>query len=110
MGCRHRPRAGRQSGQYRRASKADAERAIAAAKAAFPGWSRSTLQERHDVLKRIGDEIIARKEELGAILSREEGKTLPEGIGEVTRAGQIFDFFAGEALRLAGEIIGSVRP
>ncbi|MFC2250146.1 aldehyde dehydrogenase family protein [Labrys portucalensis] len=97
-------------GHFPRATKAEAEKAIAAAKAAFPGWSRSTLQERHDVLKRISDEILARKEELGAILSREEGKTLPEGIGEVARAGQIFGFFAGEALRLAGEIIGSVRP
>jgi acyl-CoA reductase-like NAD-dependent aldehyde dehydrogenase len=44
------------------------------------------------------------------LLSREEGKTLPEGIGEVTRAGQIFDFFAGEVLRLTGEIVPSVRP
>ncbi|WP_115423218.1 aldehyde dehydrogenase family protein, partial [Ensifer sp. M14] len=43
-------------------------------------------------------------------LSREEGKTLAEGIGETVRAGQIFDFFAGEALRLAGEVIPSVRP
>ena len=97
-------------GHFPRATKADTERAIAAARAAFPGWSRSTLQERHDVLKRISDEILARKDELGAILSREEGKTLPEGIGEVARAGQIFGFFAGEALRLAGEIIASVRP
>jgi len=45
-----------------------------------------------------------------SILSREEGKTLPEGIGEVTRAAQIFDFFAGEVLRLAGEVLPSVRP
>src|SRR5690606_17667262 len=48
--------------------------------------------------------------ELGELLSREEGKTLPEGIGEVTRAAQIFDFFAGETLRLAGEILPSARP
>jgi acyl-CoA reductase-like NAD-dependent aldehyde dehydrogenase len=44
------------------------------------------------------------------LLSREEGKTLAEGIGEVTRAGQIFDFFAGETLRLSGETLPSVRP
>ena len=62
---------------------ADAERAIAAAHAAFPAWSRSSIQQRHDILKSVGDEIIARKDELGRLLSREEGKTLPEGIGEV---------------------------
>src|SRR6266496_2499575 len=49
---------------------------------------------------------MARKEELGELLAREEGKTRPEGIGEVIRAGQIFDFFAGEALRLVGEKVG----
>jgi alpha-ketoglutaric semialdehyde dehydrogenase len=97
-------------GEFPRASRADAERAIAAAREAFPAWSRSTPQARHDILKKIGDEILARKEELGRLLSREEGKTLPEGIGEAARAGQIFLFFSGECLRLAGEKLASVRP
>jgi len=96
-------------GEFPRGSRADADRAIAAAKDAFPAWSRSSPQERHDILKRIGDEILARKDELGRILSREEGKTLPEGVGEVARAGQIFLFFSGETLRMAGEKIASVR-
>jgi len=43
-------------------------------------------------------------------LAREEGKTLPEAIGEVTRAGNIFKFFAGECLRLSGDYVPSVRP
>lgn len=97
-------------GRYARASKADAERAIASAKAALPGWSRSGIQQRHDILKAASDEILARKEELGRLLAREEGKTLAEGIGETVRAAQIFGFFAGEALRIAGELIPSVRP
>ncbi len=97
-------------GRYARASRADAERAIAAAKAAFPAWSRSSVQQRHDILKRVGDEILARKDELGRLLSREEGKTLAEGIGETARAGQIFLFFAAECVRLAGEKLPSVRP
>lgn len=97
-------------GEYARAGRADTERAIAAAKAAFPAWSRSGLLERHGILRKTADEILARRDELGRLLSREEGKTLPEGIGEVVRAGQIFDFFAGEVLRLAGESIPSVRP
>jgi acyl-CoA reductase-like NAD-dependent aldehyde dehydrogenase len=97
-------------GEYAQADARQASTAIAAAKAAAPGWSRSTPQERHDALKNVSDEIMTRKEELGELLAREEGKTRPEGIGEVTRAGQIFDFFAGEALRLVGEKVASVRP
>ncbi len=97
-------------GEYARADQAQTVNAIAAAKAAFPAWSRSTPQERFDALNRVSAEILARKEELGRLLAREEGKTLPEGIGEVARAGQIFAFFAGEALRLTGEKGASVRP
>jgi aldehyde dehydrogenase (NAD+) len=97
-------------GQYARADRALALRAIAAAKAAFPAWARSTPQQRFDVLDAAGDEILKRKQELGELLAREEGKTLPEGIGEAARAGQIFKFFAGETLRLAGERVPSVRP
>lgn len=97
-------------GEYAKADKAQTEKAVAAAKAAFPAWSRSTPQERYDALNKISTEILSRKEELGRLLAREEGKTLPEGIGEVARAGQIFAFFAGEALRLTGEKGASVRP
>ena len=97
-------------GEYSKADRAQTLQAIAAAKAAFPKWSRSTPQERFDALNRISAEIITRKDELGRLLAREEGKTLPEGIGEVARAGQIFSFFAGEALRLTGEKGASVRP
>ena len=97
-------------GLYARATAEDAKNAIAAAKAAFPAWSRSGILERHAVLRKTADEILARKDELGRLLSQEEGKTLAEGIGETIRAGQIFDFFAGETLRLAGELLPSVRP
>jgi aldehyde dehydrogenase (NAD+) len=97
-------------GLYADGSAEDTKNAIAAAKAAFPAWSRSGIWERHVILKKAGDEIMARKDELGALLAREEGKTLPEAIGETIRASQIFEFFAGEVLRLAGEVIPSVRP
>ncbi|MHA6641272.1 aldehyde dehydrogenase family protein [Mesorhizobium sp. A623] len=97
-------------GEYARASTADAQAAIAAAKAAFPKWSRSGLLERQAILRKTADEILARKDELGRLLAREEGKTLAEGIGETVRAAQVFDFFAGEALRLVGETVPSVRP
>ena len=97
-------------GEYAQGNEAQALEAIAAAKNAFPAWSHSTPQQRYDVLSRVSAEILSRKDELGRLLSREEGKTLPEGVGEVTRAGQIFAFFAGEALRISGQHGSSVRP
>nr|WP_176022756.1 aldehyde dehydrogenase family protein [Brucella pseudintermedia] len=97
-------------GTYARATVEDTKAAIAAAKEAFPAWSRSGILERHAILRKTADEILARKDELGRLLSREEGKTLAEGIGETIRASQIFDFFAGECLRLAGETLPSARP
>ena len=97
-------------GEYAQADAAQTGEAIAAAHAAFPKWSVSTPQQRFDALDAAGTEILARKAELGDLLAREEGKTLPEAIGEVGRAGQIFKFFAGEALRIPGEKLGSVRP
>jgi alpha-ketoglutaric semialdehyde dehydrogenase len=97
-------------GIYAQAGAAEVDAAVAAARSAFPAWSRSTPQARHDLLLRVSTEIAARREELGDLLAREEGKSLPEAIGEVGRAAQIFDFFAGEALRIPGEKFASVRP
>ncbi len=97
-------------GEYAYGDAATARAAIAAAREAFPAWSRGGIQQRFDILDRAGTEILARKDELGRLLASEEGKTLPEAIGEATRAGQIFKFFAGEALRDAGELLASVRP
>jgi alpha-ketoglutaric semialdehyde dehydrogenase len=97
-------------GEFARGSSNDAELAISAAKQAFPKWSRATPQERFDVLDRAGTEILARKEELGQLLARESGKPLTDAIGEAARAGAIFKFFAGEAVRVGGEKIDSVRP
>jgi aldehyde dehydrogenase (NAD+) len=91
-------------------SAADIDSAVQAAKKAFATWRDTTPQARHDLLDAIGNAILARKEEFGTVLAREEGKTLPEAIGETVRAGQVFKFFAGEALRCAGEIMSSVRP
>ena len=97
-------------GVYEQAGTEQVEAAIQAARAAAPQWAVATLQQRCNALDFIGSEILHRKDELGRLLSREEGKTLPEGVGEAMRAGQIFKFFAGEALRLCGEHIRSVRP
>lgn len=97
-------------GEYAQADAAQVSAAIEAARAAFPAWSTSGIQARADSLEKVGLEILARREELGELLAREEGKTLPEAIGEVSRAGNIFKYFAGECLRQAGETLQSVRP
>ena len=97
-------------GEYAQADGEQTRTAIAAAKKAFGAWAFGSIQERANILDRAGTEIMARKDELGALLSREEGKTLPEGIGEAMRAGQIFKFFAGEVVRQSGDKLPSVRP
>ena len=97
-------------GEYALGDATHVDAAVAAARAAFPAWATSGVQARADALDKIGSEILARREELGRLLAREEGKTLPEAMGEATRAGQIFKFFAGECLRLSGETLPSVRP
>jgi acyl-CoA reductase-like NAD-dependent aldehyde dehydrogenase len=97
-------------GEYAQADAAQTNAAVAAAARAFTQWSVSSIQDRANILDKVGSDILARKDELGRLLAREEGKTLPEGIGETVRAGHIFKFFAGEALRLAGEKLPSVRP
>ncbi|MFT7596699.1 MAG: acyl-CoA reductase-like NAD-dependent aldehyde dehydrogenase, partial [Paracoccaceae bacterium] len=94
---------------FSQAGLPEVQSALAGAKLAFPAWSRSTPQIRHDILHTASDEIMRRKAELGELLTREEGKTLPEAIAEIARAAQIFGFFAGEALRLTGDTLPSVR-
>ena len=84
--------------------------AVAAAAEAYPAWRNASPEARSDILDRAGTAILARREELGRLLSREEGKTVPEGMGEVTRAGRIFKYFAGEALRPRGITVDSTRP
>ena len=97
-------------GEFAVADEAQVDAAISAAAAAAPAWAAATPAERFTALEKVGLELSARAEELGTQLSREEGKPKAEGIGEVLRASQIFRFFAGEALRIPGEHIRSVRP
>src|SRR5690606_6520244 len=97
-------------GEYASAPVAQVNDAVAAARAAFPKWSRTTAQARSEILAAAADELMTRKAELGELLAREEGKTLPQGIGEVIRSAQVLRFFSGEALRLSGEKLPAVRP
>jgi acyl-CoA reductase-like NAD-dependent aldehyde dehydrogenase len=91
-------------------SPEDVNKAVEAARTAFPGWAASTPEVRADILDKAGALIIERKEAIGKLLAREEGKTLPEAMGETVRAGRIFKYFAGEALRRHGQNLDSVRP
>ena len=95
--------------EFSLATPAQVAEAITAARAALPVWGAMTLQARSEALDAIGTAILTRREALGRLLSREEGKPLADGIGEVTRAGQLFKFYAGEVLRLAGERLPSIR-
>ena len=97
-------------GVHAQADATHLDAALAAARAAQPVWWRAGVQKRHDVLMAIGSELMARADEIGRLLSREEGKPLAEGKGEVYRAGQFFTYFAAEALRTHGARPESVRP
>ncbi|MDO9586981.1 MAG: aldehyde dehydrogenase family protein [Brevundimonas sp.] len=89
---------------------AEVNAAVDAARAAFPGWSEASPEVRADVLDKASNILMDRREQVGRLLSREEGKTLPEGIGETVRAARILKYFGGEALRLHGQNLMSVRP
>ncbi|PIE08268.1 MAG: aldehyde dehydrogenase family protein [Rhodobacterales bacterium] len=97
-------------GLYARASAEQTAAAVEAARAALPGWSGASPQVRADLLEAVAQRLLARKDEIGTLLAREEGKTLAEAVGETVRAAQIFRFFGGEAIRMAGDAIASVRP
>lgn len=97
-------------GRYAQASADQARMAVAAAAVAQQDWAHSGVQQRANVLDFIGNELLARQHELGTLLAREEGKTMPEAVAEVGRAGHIFKFYGGEALRLRGDKLASVRP
>lgn len=97
-------------GDFASLDRGQTNTAIAVAREATKTWREIGIHRRAEILDYIGSKVLSRKEELGTLLSREEGKTLPEGMGEVERAGHIFKFFAGEAVRIAGTSMESVRP
>ena len=97
-------------GSYAQASTAQLDTAFDAARAAQKIWSRIGLEARQTILMQIGNALMARADELGELLSREEGKPRAEGRGEVYRAGQFFTYYAAEVLRQMGDNADSVRP
>ncbi len=96
-------------GHFAQASAAQLNDALEAARQAQPLWERTSLEKRQTALMGIGQEMMARADELGELLSREEGKPFAEGRGEVYRAGQFFTYYAAEVLRQIGDNADSVR-
>jgi alpha-ketoglutaric semialdehyde dehydrogenase len=96
--------------QYPLSAQADTQAAIAAAKAAFPGWAAQTPVARGRILSKASQLLEARKPELAKLLTREEGKTLAEATGEVQRTADIFRFFGGLSYTLGGQTIPHDLP
>ncbi len=97
-------------GRFTQASRTQLNKALDAARNAQKIWAATGLETRQTVLMNIGNELIERSAELGTLLSREEGKPLAEGKGEIYRAGQFFTYYAAEVLRQIGDTADSVRP
>ncbi len=96
-------------GMYAQADKSQLDLALDAAQSAQIEWAKVGLERRYNVLMNIGNELIANCESIGTLLAREEGKTQPEGKGEVYRSGQFFTYYAAEVLRQMGENTESTR-
>ncbi|HCW4111802.1 TPA: NAD-dependent succinate-semialdehyde dehydrogenase [Acinetobacter baumannii] len=90
--------------------KAEAERAIEAAKEAWPLWKNKTAKDRSIILKKWFDLIISNADELAFILTSEQGKPLAEAKGEILYAVSFIEWFAEEAKRVYGDIIPSPYP
>jgi len=96
-------------GHYAQADAAQLQRALEAAADAQREWAGAGLERRYNALMAIGNELIARADEFGELLAREEGKPRAEGKGEVFRSGQFFTYYAAEVLRQLGDNADSVR-
>ena len=85
----------------------DARAAVDAAQAAFPGWRALPAKQRAQILKRWNQLLLAHQEDLGRLVSREQGKPLTEGRGEIAYAASYVEWFAEEATRAHGEVIAA---
>ena len=81
-------------GHYAQADRIHLDTALDAARSAQRKWTTTVLEARQKILMSVGNELIERRVELGTLLSREEGKPLSEGVGEVFRNGQFFTHYA----------------
>ncbi|WP_375389398.1 aldehyde dehydrogenase family protein, partial [uncultured Amnibacterium sp.] len=85
------------------ADQADIDAAVAAAKAAYPGWRDLSLARRQSILFRFRELLEAKKDELAAIITSEHGKVLSDALGEISRGQEVVEFATGLAHHLKGE-------
>lgn len=97
-------------GVVTRAEKADVDKAVKAAQEAFKEWRLFPPPKRAEILFRAGEMLAKKKQELGELETREMGKVLPEGLGDVQEAIDMSYYMAGEGRRLSGETIPSELP
>ncbi|PLT19406.1 MULTISPECIES: NAD-dependent succinate-semialdehyde dehydrogenase [Ralstonia] len=89
---------------------AQARAALDAAHAAFPAWRKVPAKQRAQIIKRWNDLVLAHQDDLGALISLEQGKPLAEGKGEVAYAASYIEWFGEEATRMNGETIPAPVP
>ncbi|WP_300301605.1 NAD-dependent succinate-semialdehyde dehydrogenase, partial [Ferrovibrio sp.] len=99
------PATGEEIGKVAHAEKADLDRALAAADKGFKAWKKVSAYDRYKVLRKAADIIRGRADEIGKIMSMEQGKPFIEAKGETLLAGDIMDWFAEEARRTYGRIV-----
>ena len=101
----HDPATGTKLADVANLGPADAEAAIAAANAAWPAWRTKTAKERSIILRKWYDLLMANQDDLGRIMTAEQGKPLPEAKGEVAYGASFVEWFAEEAKRVNGETL-----
>jgi succinate-semialdehyde dehydrogenase/glutarate-semialdehyde dehydrogenase len=104
------PATGRLIGRVPDSDVAAARAAVDAAQAALPAWRRLPAKQRAAILKRWNDSVLAHQEDLGRLISLEQGKPLAEGKGEVAYAASYIEWFAEQATRMNGEVIPAPLP
>jgi succinate-semialdehyde dehydrogenase/glutarate-semialdehyde dehydrogenase len=101
------PASGAELAQVPECGEAETRRAIEAAKRALPAWAAKSAKERGKILRRLADLMVANAEDLGRLMTAEQGKPLAEARGEVGYAASFYEWFAEEGRRVYGEIIPS---
>ncbi|SAL75067.1 succinate semialdehyde dehydrogenase [Caballeronia choica] len=104
------PATGATIAEVAKAGAAETQRAIDAAQRAFPAWRALTAKERGARVKRWGELMLAQRDALAELLTREQGKPLAEAKGEVAYAASFLEWFAEEAKRSYGDVIPSPKP
>ena len=104
------PHSGRQVSRVARSQAADVQQAIAAARAAYPGWSGRTPVDRGEILRKVCQALRERRSDLAAVVARETGKAPKHASGEVDGSILLGEFYAGEGQRLFGRTLTSGTP